>query len=51
MGDIQGVADIVFVEGHLYALLGGGGCSHGNSIPNALVRVNASTGCGTLLPI
>jgi hypothetical protein len=28
-----GVADVVFLDGDLYALVGGGGCSHGN--PNA----------------
>jgi hypothetical protein len=44
MGDLQGVADLAFVGGHLYALLAGGGCSHGNTIPNALVRVNRSSG-------
>src|SRR6202035_5578938 len=25
-----GVADVVFLDGDLYALIGGGGCSHGN---------------------
>jgi hypothetical protein len=44
MGDLQGVADLAFVNGHLYALLGGAGCSHGNTIPNALIRVNGGSG-------
>lgn len=29
-GDIIGVADVAFLDGKLYALIGGGGCSHGN---------------------
>jgi hypothetical protein len=49
MGDLQGVADLTFVGGHLYALLGGGGCSHGNTIPNALVRVNRSSGTWSIV--
>ena len=28
-GDIIGVQDLAFMDGGLYALLGGGGCSHG----------------------
>jgi len=41
MGEFQGVADLAFVDGNLYALLAGGGCSHGNAdVPNALVSVN-----------
>jgi len=41
LGDIQGVADLAFVDGTLYALLGGAGCSHGVAdVPNALVSVN-----------
>jgi hypothetical protein len=44
-GDVQGVADVAFLEGKLYAVLGGAGCSHANaSIPNAIVRVNTETG-------
>ena len=30
-GDLQGVADIAWVDGQLLALLAGGGCSHGNA--------------------
>jgi len=41
MGEFQGVADLAFVDGNLYALLAGGGCSHGVAdVPNALVSVN-----------
>jgi hypothetical protein len=45
MGDIQGVADVQFVGGTLYALLAGGGCSHGNAtLPNGVVSVNVFNG-------
>jgi glucose/arabinose dehydrogenase len=44
-GDTQGVADIAFLEGKLYAVLSGAGCSHASaSIPNAIVRVNTEAG-------
>ena len=37
---VEGVADIAFVDGKLYAVLAGGGCSHGvPSIPNGVVKV------------
>ena len=37
--------DVDFLDGHLYALIAGGGCSHGNPIlPNGVVRVDPSTG-------
>ena len=42
-GDIQGVADVAFVGNNLYAVLAGGGCSHGNSsIPNGVVKINSN---------
>ena len=45
MGDLQGVADVQFVGGTLYALLAGGGCSHGNAtLPNGIVSVNVFNG-------
>jgi hypothetical protein len=45
MGDVQGVADVQFMNGILYALLAGGGCSHGNpTLPNGVVSVNAYSG-------
>ncbi len=44
-GDIIGVADVAFLNGRLYALLGGGGCSHGNSnLPNGIVKVDLQSG-------
>ena len=45
MGDITGVADVAFLDGELYALLAGGGCSHGlPTLPNGIVKVNTKTG-------
>ncbi len=45
MGDTSGVADIKFLNGTLYALIGGGGCSHGvPDLPNGIVAVNAHNG-------
>jgi hypothetical protein len=44
-GDLQGVADIAFLNGTLYAVTSGGGCSHGNaSSPNILARVDSKSG-------
>jgi hypothetical protein len=41
MGDVQGVADVSFIGTQLYALLAGGGCSHGHaSAPNAILKIN-----------
>jgi hypothetical protein len=38
---VAGVADVAFVEGTLYALIAGGGCSHGfPNDPNGVIRVN-----------
>ena len=47
--EIQGVADVAFLDGELYAVLAGGGCSHGSDIPNGVVRVNVKTGSWTPL--
>jgi len=45
LGDVSSVADLAWMNGNLYALLLGGGCSHGNAdVPNALVSVNQHTG-------
>jgi hypothetical protein len=42
MGDVQGVADVAFIGTQLYAVLAGGGCSHGHpNAPNAILKVNA----------
>lgn len=44
-GDLQGVADITFLNGDLYAVTAGGGCSHGNaSSPNIIARVDTKSG-------
>ena len=44
-GDLQGVADLAFLDGKLYALIAGGGCSHGNAtLPNGIVKVNLNNG-------
>ena len=44
-GDLQGVADVAFLDGKLYALIAGGGCSHGNpTLPNGIVKVNLNNG-------
>ncbi len=40
-GSTLGVADVAFIGNTLYALLAGGGCSHGNpNTPNGIIRVN-----------
>lgn len=40
--DVLGVADVAFIGDTLYALIQGGGCSHGNpDFPNSVVKVNA----------
>jgi hypothetical protein len=45
MTDTLGVADVAFLGGSLYAVLAGGGCSHGNTdFPNSLLRVNLESG-------
>ncbi|MBN9384068.1 MAG: ScyD/ScyE family protein [Chitinophagaceae bacterium] len=42
-GDVEGVADVAFIGNTLYALLAGGGCSHGVAgIPNGIVKVNSN---------
>ncbi len=44
-GAVLGVADVTFLNGDLYAVLAGGGCSHGNAgFPNAVIKVNTRTG-------
>jgi hypothetical protein len=43
--DTSGVADVAFLGSALYAVLAGGGCSHGSAaIPNAVVKVNLKSG-------
>jgi glucose/arabinose dehydrogenase len=49
-GDLIGVADVAFLDGDLYAVIAGGGCSHGN--PNnstGIAKVDTSTGKWTLI--
>jgi hypothetical protein len=44
-GDLLGVADVAFLNGTLYALIAGGGCSHGNlGNPSGVAQVNRTTG-------
>lgn len=50
MGDHIGVADVAFVGNTLYALVAGGGCSHGNpDSPTGIAVVNRSTGKWNLI--
>ena len=49
VGDLSSVADITFVDGTLYALLGGAGCSHGDTLPNGLYKVNRANGTYSLV--
>jgi glucose/arabinose dehydrogenase len=49
-GGIFGVADVAFLNGTLYALIAGGGCSHGNPYhPSGIAEVDPSTGKWTLI--
>jgi hypothetical protein len=36
----SGVADIAFIDGAMYALLAGAGCSHGVTTPNGVARIH-----------
>ncbi len=48
--DKEGVASVAFIDNTLYALLVGGGCSHGNAnVPNGIYRVNRDQGTSTLV--
>jgi len=43
--DTMGVADVAFIGGQLYAVLAGGGCSHGNpDTPNAVIHIDRGAG-------
>jgi len=47
---VSGVADVAFVGSTMYALISGGGCSHGlASSPNGVIQVNMSKGTWTQL--
>ena len=46
---VSGVADVAFIGGNLYALIGGAGCSHGlQGTSNGVIRVN-SDGSTTMI--
>lgn len=49
MGDLVGVADVAFMNGTLYALVGGGGCSHGATSASGIAKVNTATGQWSLI--
>ena len=47
---VIGVADVVFLDGELYAVVGGGGCSHGNpKSPSGIAKVDLKTGSWHLI--
>ncbi|HSR06888.1 MAG TPA: ScyD/ScyE family protein [Bryobacteraceae bacterium] len=49
-GDTQGVAAVAFHGDNLFALLAGGGCSHGNpTAPNGLIRIDTKKGTAELI--
>ena len=49
-GGTIGVADVVFLNGTFYALVAGGGCSHGNpDNPSGIAEVDRSTGKWTMV--
>jgi len=49
-GGTIGVADVVFLDGELYALVSGGGCSHGNpKSPNGIAKVDLKNGTWHLI--
>jgi hypothetical protein len=44
-GGVIGVADVVFLDDELYAVVAGGGCSHGNpKNPSGIAKVNVENG-------
>jgi hypothetical protein len=48
--DTMGVADVAFLDGQLYAVTAGGGCSHGNLLtPNFIARVDTRTGSWSMI--
>src|SRR6202034_824669 len=47
---VIGVADVVFLDGDLYALVGGGGCSHGNpKNSSGIAKVDLKSGSWHLI--
>jgi glucose/arabinose dehydrogenase len=47
--DVEGVADVAFLDGQLYAVTAGGGCSHGTLVPQMVARVDQRTGKWTMI--
>jgi len=39
-GDLEGASAVAFVGSNLYALVAGGGCSHGNTMPNGVYQID-----------
>src|SRR5277367_3127880 len=51
-GDLIGMADVAFLNGTLYGLVSGGGCSHGNpNSPTGIAEVDRKSGRWTLIEI
>ena len=49
-GDTIGAADVAFVDGQLYALVAGGGCSHANpNFPASVIRINRKHGTAEIV--
>lgn len=49
MGFVSGVSSVEFIDGTLYALVDGAGCSHGHpEMPNGIIRINQN---GSWAPI
>jgi hypothetical protein len=49
-GDLIGVADVAFLDDALYAVVAGGGCSHGHpDSPSGIAKVNRTTGAWSLI--
>ena len=49
-GGTIGVADVVFLDGELYAVVSGGGCSHGNpKSPSGIAKVDLKSGSWHLI--
>jgi hypothetical protein len=49
-GDTLGAADVAFLDGQLYALVAGGGCSHGNpNFPASVIRINPKHGTAEIV--
>ena len=41
LGLVSGISDVEFIDGDLYALVDGAGCSHGHvEMPNGIIRIN-----------